>query len=536
MAQRVVIIGGGFAGAFTAKYLRRRVADDVRIELVNANNYFVFQPLLPEVASGTISAQDAVTPLRLLLRGVHVRMAEVTNVDFDSRRLTILQGSRRLPQNIDYDHLVLAMGQRTLLDRFPGFAQHSLCMRDLADAHELRNKVIRRLEHVDVTEDADLKRRLLTFVVAGGGFSGVETNGELMEMVRRTLRFYPNVAADEIRPVLIQRDDRILPELPQRLGEYAMRALERRKVDIRLKTSIAKATHSAVFLEDGSRIDCALLVTTVGNGPLKFTEDLGIQLDRGKVPVDEHLAVKGLNNVWALGDAAAVPLPGANGESPSFAPPTAQFATAEAKCLARNIASALENKPLREFRFKPKGSLASIGNYQGVAELFGLRITGLPAWMLWRFLYIGMLPGFSTRLRVALNWLFDYFLPRSIVQIANKSVSTTRYRHYARGDVISSPGQIVDGFYAVISGCLESRIPNPAGGEDFVRVIGPGDHWGERTISSGALTHGTLTATEDSQVLVMASADFKRFCAAFPAMDEYFDQISDKIYAPPLRR
>ncbi|MEM9208043.1 MAG: cyclic nucleotide-binding domain-containing protein, partial [Pseudomonadota bacterium] len=283
-------------------------------------------------------------------------------------------------------------------------------------------------------------------------------------------------------------------------------------------------------------IDCALLVTTVGNGPLRFTEQLGLELQRGKIPVDENLAVPGLTNVWSLGDAAAVPLPSADATSPEFAPPTAQFATAEAKCLARNIANALQGAPLRAFRFKPKGSLASIGNYRGVAELLGVRITGLPAWMLWRFLYIGMLPGFSTRLRVALNWLFDYFLPRSIVQIANRSVSTTRYRHYASGDIVSAPGHIVDGFYTVISGTLESRIPDPAGGEDFVRVIRPGEHWGERTISSGSLTHGTLTATEDSQVLVMASEDFKRLCDAFPAMDEYFRKIPDLNYAPALRR
>ena len=156
--------------------------------------------------------------------------------------------------------------------------------------------------------------------------------------------------------------------------------------------------------------------------------------------------------------------------------------------------------------------------------------------MLWRFLYIGMLPGFSTRLRVALNWLFDYFLPRSIVQIANQGDSSMHYRRYAKGDVISAPGRIPDGFYTVIEGCLESRIPDARSGEDFVRVLGPGDHWGERTISEGYLTQGTLTATEDARVLVMAPDDFRRLCDAFPAMDDYFATISDKIYAPPLRK
>ena len=536
MAGRIVIVGGGFGGAFAAKHLRKTVAKGTEIDLLNDQNYFVFQPLLPEVASGTINAPDAVAPLRYLLPNVRLRMAQVTSVDFDNRAVTYLQGSKRRPQTLGYDHLVLAMGQRTLLDLFPGFREHSICIRNLADAHELRNKVIRRLEHADITEDADLKRRLLTFVVAGGGFSGVETIGELVEMIRRTLRFYPNVSANDIRAVLIQRDSRILPALPPRLGEYAERALRKRNVEVLCNASIQSATASAVYLDDGSSIDCALLISTVGNGPHPFTESLGVPLERGKLPVDEYLRLKGLDRVWALGDAALVPLPDAADGTPRFAPPTAQFATAEARCLARNVAAAQSGRPMKPFSFSPRGSLASLGNYRGVAEVFGIRLTGLLAWMLWRFLYIGMLPGFSTRLRVALNWLFDYFLPRSIVQIENRGDSTTQYRCYAKGDVVSGPGLIPDGFYTVIEGCLESRIPEAAGGEDFVRVIGPGDHWGERTITEGYLTQGTLTATEDTRVLVMPPADFRNLCDAFPAMDDYFASISDKIYAPSLRK
>ena len=536
MSQRVVIVGGGFGGAFTAKYLRRRLLPGTQIDLLNTDNYFVFQPLLPEVASGTINAADAVTPLRYLLPGVNLRMAEVVDVDFVDKRVRYLQGSKRRPQHLNYDHLVLAMGQRTLLDRFPGFAEHSMCMRNLADAHELRNKVIRRLEHADITKDAELKQRLLTFVVAGGGFSGVETIGELIEMIRRTLKFYPNVSADDVRAILIQRDDRILPELPERSGQYAKQALTRRNVEIICNASIASATSSAVFLDDGSRIDCALLITTVGNGPHRFTESLGIELERGKLPVDRHLRLQGFDDVWALGDAALIPMAGNSREGPAFAPPTAQFAVAEARCLAKNVAATQKNAALSVFEFKPKGSLASIGNYRGVAEVFGIRLSGLAAWMLWRFLYIGMLPGFSTRLRVALNWLFDYFLPRSIVQIENRGDSTMHYRCYAKGDVISEPGRIPDGFYTVVEGSLESRIPDAGAGEDFVRVLGPGDHWGERSISGGYLTKGTLTATEDSRVLVMAAADFRKLRDAFPAMQDYFDNISKKIYAPALRK
>ncbi len=531
---KIVIVGGGFAGAFTAKNLKKMAGSLVDIELINAENYFVFQPLLPEVASGTISAPDAVTPLRYMLRGVKVRMGEVTSLEFDTNRVHFLQGSRRTPQFVAYDHLVIAVGQKTNLSHSPGFVEHSLCMRSLADAHLLRNKIIRRLEHADVTDNAELKQRLLTFVVAGGGFSGVETIGELTEMIHRTLKFYPNIEKQDIRAILIQRGDEILPELAPKLGQYATRMLEKRGVQVICGKSIASATANTVFLDDGNAIDTCTLVTTVGNGPRELTNSLKVDLNRGKIAVDENLQVVGFDNIWSLGDAALVPLPGTIGEDPKYAPPTAQFAVREAQCVARNIANSVRQKTLTKFSYKPRGSLASIGNYRAVAEVFGLRISGLLAWLMWRAFYIGMLPGLSTRIRVALNWLFDYFLPRSIVQIAGHSQSATRYRCYAKGDVISVPGQLVDGFYTVISGCLESRIPNTSG-EDFVRILGPGDHWGERSLDKHSQTVGTLTATESTRVMILAANDFINLREAFPALDRYFASISEKIYAPPLR-
>ncbi|MDH3645931.1 MAG: FAD-dependent oxidoreductase [Gammaproteobacteria bacterium] len=532
MAKKIVIVGGGFGGAFTAKYLRKYAARDTQIELINRDNYFVFQPLLPEVASGTINAPDAVTPLRQLLPDVRVRMATVTGIDIEAQRVHLLQGSFRTPHSMLYDHLVMAVGQKTNLRIAPGFNAHSIRMRSLADAHELRNKVIRRLEHADVTKDPVIKNRLLTFVVAGGGFSGVETIGEMVEMIHRTLRFYPNINEDEVKAILVQSGKRILPELPEKLGEYAACILRKRKVEVILQARVSEATANAVFLSDGRRIETCLLVTTVGNAPRKIAEDLGLELERGKIPVDRCMRVRGQDNIWSLGDSALIPM---NDEGTEFAPPTAQFAVREAKSLAKNIAAILAGQAPTKFEFKPMGALASIGSYKGVAEIMGFSFSGLIAWMTWRFLYIGMLPGFSTRLRVALNWAFDYVLPRSIVQIANRDTPATITRYYKKGDVISSPGQHVDGFYAVLDGYLESRIPQGDGQDDFVRVLGPGDHWGERSASSTNLTHGTLTATEDASVLILGISDFRQLRAGLPPLDDYFKSISSKIYAPSLR-
>ncbi len=530
--RRIVIVGGGFGGAFAARYLRRSAPADVDIELINATNYFVFQPLLPEVAAGTISAPDAVTPLRQLLPGVRVRMGTVTGIDREARCIHLLQGSFRKRQSSAYDHLVVAAGQRTNLDIAPGFAEHALTLRNLADAHELRNKIIRRLEHADVTTDTVIKQRLLTFVVGGGGFSGVETIGEISEMIQRTLRFYPNIDAADIRAVLVQAGDRVLPELPAKLSRYAERILTKRGVRIVLDTRVASVTANAVFLSNGERIESCLFVSTVGNGPTRFAESLGLPLEHGKLVVDRTLRVVGTDNIWALGDVALIPL---DEERASFAPPTAQFAVREARCLAKNILAADRGREPQPFAFEPKGALASIGGYKGVAEVFGVSFSGLLAWLTWRFLYIGMLPGFSTRLRVALNWLFDYFLPRSIVQIATQPSASAITRRYAKGDVISAPGQFVDGFYTVLDGYLESRVPQGEGQEDFVRVLGPGDHWGERLAGGGTRTRGSLIAADDASVLILKSEDFRRLRTAFPVLDDYFGHISEKIYAPVLR-
>jgi len=542
---RIVILGGGFAGAFTARALRKSLAKRAHIEVISDRNYFVFQPLLPEVAAGTINAQDAVAPLRQLLKGVTVRMGEVINIDFDQQCIEIAQGSKRIPAKRYYDELVIALGQRTVLTRFPGFAEHSFCMRDLADAHALRNHVLQCLEHADVTENVELKARLLTFVIAGAGFSGVETAGELHEMLDRALPAYPNVRRDEINTVLIQRSAHILPELDPALGRYAAEKLQKRGVDIRLNTSLARATGTAVYTGDGECIRTHTLVTTVGNGPTGLVETLQLPMQSGRISTDRRMRVQ--DHVWALGDAAYVPL---DDEGAVSAPPTAQFAVRQAKALAYNIVAKVEGREGRDFAYKPRGTMASIGHYRAVAQVLGMRLSGLSAWLLWRGFYIGMLPGLSTRIRVALNWLFDYVLPRSIVQVNTKTTNAARVVHYAGGDVLFAPGQIVDGFYIVITGSLESRVPvdhhvdgpegqledQPEGRrEDFVRILGPGDHWGERSLTEGTRTFGSLTAVDDCEVLVLGRTDFAKLNQGLPPFSDYLQRIPEKIYPPALR-
>jgi len=527
---RVVIIGGGFGGVFSARQLHKKLKGKAEIELISNRNYFVFQPLLPEVAGGTIHAQDAVTPIRTLLKGIQVRQAEVRKIDFATSALQVVQGKRRIPVEIRYDHLVIASGQITEMSIFPGFEEHSLTMKDLADAHRLRNHIIKCLELADITRSAERKQAALCFVVAGGGFSGVETIGEMQDLLRRIIGNYPNISRAEVRLILIQRGPRILPELPAKLSSYAEKKLKKRGVEILLETGIHSATLNTVRTDQGEVISTHTVVTTIGNGPSPFLRSLDLPMTRGRIDVTAQLRVQGHERTWALGDCANVPL----GEG--LAPPTAQFATREAGVLANNIACAVlgQGSP-RHLEYTSKGMLASLGGYSGVAQILGINISGIIAWGLWRGFYIAMLPGLSTRIRVALNWFFDYFMPRTIVQIQQGKKPGCYFVHYAKGDVIFEREQLLDGFHIVTKGQLEMRIPQ-TGEQDLVKTFGPGDHWGERLIEFDVAITGRVTALEDSIVMVMERNDFKRLRSSFQPINDYFSTIDESHYSAGVRK
>ena len=263
--KKVLVIGGGFGGVFAAKALERHGRGKLEVELVNANNYFVFQPLLPEVAASSIHSADAVVPLRQLLRRLQVRQAEVMGIDFAKKSVIVVQGTRRIPVDLAYDELVIALGTGVDLNRFPGLPEHALTMKDLADAHRLRTHVIGCLETADVTDEPEVKQQLLTFVVVGAGFSGVETVAEMRELVRRALKYYTNIKTDEIRFYLIEYADRILPTFPADLAEYATRRLQIHGIEVLTGVGTKSATGTAVELTDGRIIPTSTIVATIGN-------------------------------------------------------------------------------------------------------------------------------------------------------------------------------------------------------------------------------------------------------------------------------
>jgi NADH:quinone reductase (non-electrogenic) len=372
-SRRIVILGGGFGGVFAAKHLRRRAGGDVEIELISRDNFFVFQPLLSEVAGGSIQPADAVSPLRAFLPGVTVRVAEVRKVDFSAKTVHLTVGRGEEITTVPYDQLVIALGQIVDLSRTPGLSDRALIMKDVMDAFRIRNHVLRGLEDADEATDAVRKSRLLTFVVVGGGFTGVEVIGEVQELIHKSLKFHRNLRPEDIRIVLIQHDSRIMTELPAHLAQYATDKLRRRGVEILLNTGVKSATATGVETDGGDVIDAETIIAAIGNAPSQLTRSFPLQLDRGKIVVDRCLRVMGLQDVWALGDNARIPLGDPNEPNVAYAPPLAQFAVREAKVLAQNILAHLKGDTPQPFQYRSLGTMASLGARTGVADILGVR-------------------------------------------------------------------------------------------------------------------------------------------------------------------
>ncbi len=411
---RMLILGGGFAGLEAARYLERTAAKraDVEVTLVSRENFSLFTPMLHEVVAGDLEPPDICNPLRKLLRRVTVLSGEVESVDLVARRVVISYGVRRLRQELPFDYLVLALGSETNYFGIPGVAEQALGIKTLRDAVLLRNGVIAMLEAASVEPDPERRKRLLTFVVAGGGFAGVETVGAINDLARQSLRHYGRIDPREVRVVLIHAGQVILPELGQELGLYAQEKLRERQVEIKLNAKVAGYADETVRCDDGESIPATTLVWAAGASPSPILKDLPLELQRGRVVVDSTLKVPQFPRVWAVGDCAALLDP----TSKQPYPPTAQHATREGRLAAQNICARLKGKPTTPFAYKMQGQLAAIGRRTGVARIFGLKFSGVAGWVLWRSVYLMKLPRLEKKIRVALRWALDVIFERDIAQ------------------------------------------------------------------------------------------------------------------------
>lgn len=411
---RVAILGGGFGGMYAALEFERALARgaDLDVTLVNHNNYFLFTPMLHEVAASDLDVTNIVSPIRRLLRRVTFFHGEIEALDLVHRRVGVSHGHEQHCHSLPYDHLVLALGSTTNFFNIPGLAHHALTMKSLSDAVLLRNHLIANLEEADFDGcGAALRAPLLNFVVAGGGFAGVETVAAMNDFLREAVRFFPHLREDMLRIILVSSGKVILPELGEQLGTYAQRKLAEQKVEIHSNCKVTAVTDHGVTLSNGTTVTTNTLVWTAGISPHALLETLPCPKEKGRVLVNEYLEVSGWPGVWAFGDCALVP----DLKTGKSHPLTAQHALREGRVAARNILATVRGERMKPFLYSTIGLLAPIGKRTGVANILGVNFSGFIAWWLWRTIYLMKLPRFEKKVLVALDWTLDVLFSKDLV-------------------------------------------------------------------------------------------------------------------------
>ena len=463
-AHEIVIVGGGFGGVYTALELEKTLRAElhaglVKITLVARDNFFLFTPMLHEVAAGDLNPAHIVNPLHSLLKHTQIFCGEVESLDLPHQRLNVRHGgslgAHSHAHTLTYDQLVLAPGSVANFAGVPGVEENALTMRTLGDAIGLRERLIRSLEIANADCFAQMRAPWLTVVIAGGGFSGVETAGAVNDFLRDAVEHYNHLHAESVRVVLVHGGERVLPELGAKLGDYATRELAKNGIEVQLNARVAAYENDTVVLDNGERIAAQTLVWTVGNAPSPILGMLPAMTQRGRIQDNEFLEVPEWPGVWSLGDAAH-----ALDENGVAYPPTAQHALRQGRVVASNIAARLRGTRKTAFRFKSLGQLATIGRRAGVANMMGAQFSGVWAWAAWRAVYLMKLPRLEKKIRVALDWTLDLFFARDLTQLSSPLASGARpmaiqsdvVRHESAGQTMRLSNDAFERGRSVMSG------------------------------------------------------------------------------------
>ncbi|WEH41014.1 FAD-dependent oxidoreductase [Streptomyces sp. AM 2-1-1] len=439
---RILVVGGGYVGMYTALRLQRKLkrglrSGDVEITVVTPDPYMTYQPFLPEAAAGSISPRHVVVPLRRVLRLCRIVVGEVRAIDHARRTATVRTlatvGGEDGGVAMPYDELVLAPGSVSRTLPVPGLAATGIGFRTVEEAIGLRNHVIEQMDIASATRDPALRDAALTFVFVGGGYAGVEALAELEDMARYTARYYHNIRPDDLRWILVEASGRILPEVGDALAAHALRELRGRNIDVRLDTRLESCEGRVAVLSDGSRFPTRTLVWTAGVKPAPLVATTGFPVTgRGRLRCTADLRIAGTRHAWAAGDAAAVPDLTAS-DPGTVTAPNAQHAVRQAKVLAENVVAALDGRPLTDYRHAYTGSVASLGLHRGVAHVFGRKVKGYPAWFLHRAYHLSRVPTFNRKARVLAEWILSGLFAREIVSLGSLEHPRAEFRLAAGG-------------------------------------------------------------------------------------------------------
>ncbi len=521
---RVVVLGGGFGGVYAALGLERLAKKGARVEvsLVNRENYLVFQPMLAEVVAGDVGILDTVSPLRQMLPQTELYVREIEAVDVE--RKVVVLGAGMTPQRyeLEYDHLVVALGNVTDFRGIPGLPEHAMGFKTLADAVRIRNHVINVLEQASVVRDVPARRSMLTFVVAGGGFSGTEVAAALNDCVRRAVGDYRSLQPEEIRVVLVHSGKQVLErELTPGLARYATRTLSEQGIELVLGERLVAASPHGAVLGDGRRIATRTLISTVPSSPNPIVERMGLPTVRGRLECDPTTTVRGSENVWAVGDCAQIPM-----RDGSWSPPTAQHAIREAKVLAANIVASERGGRRKSFAFSGLGKLGALGHRRAVAELpGGVTVEGQLAWLMWRCIYWAKLPGASRKAKVAVSWLSDLALPAHPVPLNLGGGRGATQAHYEPGETVFEEGEVGDSLFMILSGQVE--VSKLVGGQTrHIGTLGAGEYFGEMALLGRRPRSASTRAASALDLLVLPASDFSALADTLTEFRGEFEQIA----------
>lgn len=509
--MKVIVVGGGFAAVQFAKTLRKKLRpSECEILLFSRENHMVFHPLLADVAGASINPDAAATPLRQMLPGVACRTERVQRIDLGSSEVEFDDGTGRLSR-LPYDHVVIACGAESNLGIIPGMTEHAFGFKVMRDATDLRQHIVRQMEQAEVSRDPELRRWHLSFIVVGAGFSGVELAGEINELVRSSTRFYRNFRKQDVVVTLVHSQDHILPEVARTLGEFARKKMEKSGITIRLGTRAVAATHQGIELNNGQMLEGATVVCTIGTTISPLVQHLDVPKERGRIRTTPEMRIEGQTNAWAIGDCAFII--NASDNQPSAT--TGQFAERQGRQAALNLVRTVKGEATQPFRFKALGQLCSIGGYQAVAEMFGMRISGFLAWFLWRGVYLVKLPTWSRRIKVGVDWAWDVLFPRDLSFLNTDSGQSLTRAYYRPGDFIDRQGDLARALSVIEDGeveMLQSTEDSPEA--KVIAVLAKGDFFGEAVLSAGH--HETSTRARTAvRVRQIGSTLFSQVSGAF---------------------
>ncbi len=502
--QRIVIIGGGFGGVKCARTLRAQLrSHDAEIILFNKENHLVFSPLLADAVGSSLNLQDVIVPLRQLLPQVMCRTEEVKSIDLPSDCLEY-EGHDGLPRQLHYDHLIVACGNISNLNVVPGMADHAFPLKTVGDAAVLRTHILQQMEKAEVCDDPQRRRWYLSFIVVGGGYSGVETAGEINDLVRNSRHFFTNIFDDDITVTLIHSREQLLPEISPQLREFARAKMAKAGVTIKLNARVQLATGEGVGLGD-SFVHGGTIVCTIGSTTAPIVERLATPKEKGRLLTDPDMRLRGSKNVWAIGDCALI----TNALDNLPSPPTGQFAERQGRQCAENIVRVIHRESTRPFSFHVLGQLCSIGGHNAVAEMFGFKLSGFWAWFAWRGVYLFKLPAWSRRIQVGFDWAWLVLFPRDLSYIKTEVTDRVTHAHYETGDYIFRQGDIAANFFVIEQGEVEicRTSPDHPGGE-IIATLGAGSFFGEQALIDNRPRSASIRARSAVEVIVMGREVF----------------------------